>query len=125
VGEAFDKPHLTRRSSSCPGDAPRHQRAWSVQLDGVRHLPDRRNDLDRLLDDVADAGLASVAPPAYGRGPVYALRPERIVWLLRLCSPRSLGDAGLDVRLSSSFIAFKHSATAVFDAIEAGQDPRG
>lgn len=36
----------------------------------------------------------------------------------------SLGDAGLDVRLSSSFIVFKHSAIAVFDAIRRGQDPR-
>lgn len=44
--------------------------------DAVRHLPDSRNELDGLLVDVADAGLASVAPPAYGHGPVYALRPE-------------------------------------------------
>lgn len=29
----FDNPHLTRRSSSRLSDAPRHQRAWSVQPD--------------------------------------------------------------------------------------------
>jgi deoxycytidine triphosphate deaminase len=37
---------------------------------------------------------------------------------------RAIGDAGLDVRLSSSFIVFRHSAIAVFDAIQSGEDPR-
>ena len=37
----------------------------------------------------------------------------------------NLSDAGIDVRLSSSFIVFKHSATSVFDAIRGErQDPR-
>ncbi|MGH7930110.1 MAG: dCTP deaminase, partial [Candidatus Binatia bacterium] len=38
--------------------------------------------------------------------------------------PRGIREAGLDVRLSSSFIVFKHSATEVFDAISGDQDPR-
>jgi deoxycytidine triphosphate deaminase len=36
----------------------------------------------------------------------------------------SVCDAGLDLRLSSSFIVFKHSATAVFDAVLGDVDPQ-
>ena len=38
--------------------------------------------------------------------------------------PGAIREAGLDVRLSSSFIVFKHSATEVFDAVSGNQDPR-
>jgi len=38
--------------------------------------------------------------------------------------PGAIREAGLDVRLSSSFIVFKHSATEVFDAVSGDQDPR-
>jgi deoxycytidine triphosphate deaminase len=36
----------------------------------------------------------------------------------------SIRDASLDVRLSPSFIVFKHSATTVFDALREDQNPR-
>jgi deoxycytidine triphosphate deaminase len=38
--------------------------------------------------------------------------------------PGAIREASLDVRLSSSFIVFKHSATEVFDAVSGDQDPR-
>jgi deoxycytidine triphosphate deaminase len=38
--------------------------------------------------------------------------------------PGAIREAGLDVRLSSSFIVFRHSATEVFDAVSGNQDPR-
>ena len=48
----------------------------------VRRLPADYADLDRQLDDIADAGLATVTPPAEGRAAVYTLRPELLAPVL-------------------------------------------
>jgi len=51
-----------------------------------------------------------------------AAGPTRLVVTPLLAD--SVQDAGIDLRLGPDFIVFRHSATAAFDALNMGQDPR-
>jgi deoxycytidine triphosphate deaminase len=79
------------------------------------------NEVPRIHDTIRHGGILS------GTDLLDRLHPttrteDRLIATPLL--PGAIREAGLDVRLSSSFIVFKHSATEVFDAVSGNQDPR-
>jgi deoxycytidine triphosphate deaminase len=84
-------------------------------------------DVVHLSDEDSRTGAATAIGLLARDEMVSRLAPHRDESRQLLVTPLLQGavrEAGIDVRLSSSFIVFRHSATEVFDAIRGDQDPR-
>ena len=90
----------------------------------VDHVDPSTESLHQLVQEHASTGHTGILSGADLVQRLHPDTPEKQRLVATPLLPGAIREAGLDVRLSSSFIVFKHSATEVFDAVSGDQDPR-